>query len=115
MRFTDEQLPERHEGLYSGKWRGFYEQHGTAFPQQQRMEFADGIVRGEGADGIGTFLIEGEYRAVGPHELRIGWIKTYTDAHSVLYQGVFDGIRIRGKWEIGPLGGSFEFVPEQPT
>jgi hypothetical protein len=117
MRFKNEPLsheppPPRHEGLYSGNWRGFYAQIGRTFPQQQRMEFADGIVRGEGADGIGTFVIEGEYRADGANEVRIGWVKTYTNAHSVLYLGVFDGTRIRGKWEIGRLGDRFEFAPE---
>jgi hypothetical protein len=80
MRFKNEPLsheppPPRHEGLYSGNWRGFYAQIGRTFPQQQRMEFADGIVRGEGADGIGTFVIEGEYRADGANEVRIGWAR----------------------------------------
>jgi hypothetical protein len=118
MRFKGEPLshespPPRQEGLYSGNWRGFYRQIGRTFPQQQRMEFADGIVRGEGADRIGTFVIEGEYRAGGANEVRIGWIKTYTNAHSVLYLGVFDGARIRGRWEIGHFGDRFEFAPEQ--
>ena len=63
--------------LFSGAWEGHYVQSGARYPQAQRMEFADGIARGEGADGIGRFVIEGEYRAVGPREVRIGWIKTY--------------------------------------
>jgi hypothetical protein len=107
-----DQIHELHETLYSGDWQGFYIQIGCKFPQRQRMEFADGIVRGEGADGIGTFVIEGEYRSAGPRDLRIGWIKTYSQAHSVLYLGSFDGERIRGKWEIGGWGDQFEFRPE---
>lgn len=87
-------------------------QSGRQHPQHQRMEFADGIVRGDGADGIGTFKIEGEYRTVSTREVRIGWIKTYTNAHSVLYMGVFDGERIRGNWDLSfGFGDQFEFAP----
>jgi hypothetical protein len=109
----NDSLLERYDGLYSGSWRGYYRQLGVKFSQHQRMEFADGIVRGEGADGIGTFVIEGEYRVNGPQELRIGWIKTYTNAHSVLYLGNYDGVRIQGTWKIGNWGDNFEFFPER--
>jgi hypothetical protein len=58
-------------------------------------------------------VIEGEFRTISERELRIGWIKTYTNAHSVLYLGVYDGVRIRGMWRIGNWGDEFEFVPER--
>ena len=99
------------EELFSGVWRGNYVQGGEEYPQEQRMEFADGIVRGEGADGVGAFVIEGQYHAAGPGELRIGWIKTYREGHSVLYLGVFDGTSLRGDWKIGSWGETFELRP----
>lgn len=36
---------------------------------------------------VGSFRIEGEYR-VDESGVRIGWIKTYEGAHSILYLGV---------------------------
>lgn len=94
--------------LTSGLWSGFYEQHGGHFPQEVTLEFADGIVRGDGRDGLGTFTVEGEYRLVEA-VLLLGWIKTYDGAHSVLYLGEFDGERLFGGWSIPPWDrGGFE-------
>jgi len=99
----------------SGRWRGYYEQMRRRYPQDQTMEFADGMVRGEGTDMIGPFRIEGEYRETDG-EVRVGWIKTYERGHSVLYVGTFDGTQIHGHWEFGSgYGGgneSFGFSPE---
>jgi hypothetical protein len=81
------------------------------FKQVQTMEFADGIVRGEGEDRIGSFRIEGQYRLEGDL-IRIGWIKTYEGAHSVLYLGAYDGTEILGDWEVqGGIGSRFGFAP----
>ncbi len=75
------------------------------------MEFADGVVRGDGNDGLGSFRIEGVYRRHGD-TMRLGWIKTYTGAHSVLYMGELDGQWIRGRWELdGGWGDAFAFAP----
>jgi hypothetical protein len=93
--------------LPSGMWRGFYEQHGRHFEQELVLEFADGIVRGDGSDGLGSFAVDGEYR-VEDGEVRIGWIKTYDGAHSVLYLGVLAEGRVRGEWRIGFTRGGFE-------
>lgn len=77
------------------------------------MEFADGMVRGEGRDGIGPFRIEGEYLRDGSGT-RVGWIKTYDRGHSVLYLGTYDGRWIRGAWELqGGHGDNFAFAPER--
>lgn len=86
--------------LTSGLWRGHYEQFGQKYPQQMVLEFADGLVRGDGKDGLGRFTIEGEYR-VDDAEIRLGWIKTYDGAHSVLYLGTFGSAGVDGEWSIG--------------
>lgn len=83
------------------------------FPQQQVMEFADGMLRGEGTDGIGSFRIDGQYRSDGD-AVSVGWIKTYDGGHSVLYLGSFDGGWILGTWEVqGDAGDGFGFAPER--
>lgn len=87
-------------GLFSGEWSGYYEQYGARHPQRVTIELADGVVRGDGVDGLGEFTIEGEYRSV-EGETRVGFIKTYKRAHSILYRGVLDrGGAISGTWEI---------------
>lgn len=83
------------------------------------LEFADGIVRGDGRDGIGPFTLEGEYR-LAEGELRVGWIKTYDGAHSVLYLGHQRGASIVGRWSIPPgFDGAFGLhpgdAPQPPT
>ena len=76
------------------------------------MEFADGIVRGDGRDGIGPFRIEGSYRSEAG-VVRVGWIKTYDRGHSVLYLGVVEQGWIRGDWELTRgYGDAFGFRPE---
>lgn len=95
----------------SGMWRGYFQQMRMKFPQQQTMEFADGMVRGDGGDQLGPFRIEGQYRRDGD-EVRIGWIKTYRGGHSVLYQGSWDGSWIRGTWALqGGISDAFGFAP----
>lgn len=81
------------------------------------MEFADGLVRGHGEDGIGSFRIEGTYRCEAG-DLRIGWIKTYDGGHSVLYLGQRRGDWIEGGWLLRResrrrMDGGFGFAPER--
>src|SRR5262249_54807964 len=96
--------------LASGLWSGYYEQYGRQFPQHMTLEFADGLVRGDGADSLGTFILEGEYRIAGS-EVRIGWIKTYDGAHSVLYLGALSDERIVGHWTLPGGRGEFALAP----
>ena len=96
----------------SGSWKGFYEQRGKHFPQELVLEFADGIVRGDGNDVLGAFAVDGEYRIEGG-EVRIGWVKTYDGAHSVLYLGVLEDGCVRGEWRIGWTSGGFELRSEK--
>jgi hypothetical protein len=98
--------------LYSGEWTGYYEQGGSRHAQKMTLELADGVVRGDGVDGIGGFTMEGEYRFVDG-AVRIGWIKTYDRAHSILYRGVLDATgSIVGTWEISrSWSGDFAIKP----
>jgi hypothetical protein len=102
--------------LPSGEWAGFYVQFRRQYPQRQRMEFSDGIVRGEGSDAIGAFVLEGQYHEGPDGSHHVGWIKTYQQGHSVLYLGSIEGNRIVGDWELqGGSGDRFEFAPESMT
>ncbi len=96
--------------LPSGLWAGYYEQHKRRHPQQATLEFADGLIRGDGVDGLGLFRIEGEYR-VEPTEVRLGWIKTYEGAHSVLYLGRLEEQAIVGHYNLQGLRGGFALEP----
>ncbi|HEX6810105.1 MAG TPA: hypothetical protein VF384_00655 [Planctomycetota bacterium] len=100
----------------SGMWAGHYRQHERNHPQQMRLEFADGLMRGSGDDQLGTFTIDGEFR-VAEGQVRVGWIKTYRGAHSILYLGTFDGVRIEGRWDIDGYGDQFalEYVGNEPN
>jgi hypothetical protein len=97
--------------LPSGLWAGHYVQLFLKHAQQMTLEFADGLVRGDGVDGLGAFAIEGEYR-VDQGEVRLGWIKTYERAHSVLYLGKLEQGSIVGRWSLASFGsGSFALSP----
>jgi len=85
--------------LPSGIWAGHYVQFFMKHAQQMNLEFADGLIRGDGSDGLGAFTIDGEYRA-DEGEVRLGWIKTYQGAHSVLYLGKLESGQIVGKWNL---------------
>lgn len=97
--------------LVSGEWDGHYEQQGELAPQRMTLEFADGVVRGDGVDQVGTFSLEGGYGEV-EGELRVGWIKTYDRGHSVLYRGRFTARGIEGTWRIeASWQGGFALAP----
>jgi hypothetical protein len=67
-------------------WAGHYEQSGADYPQRMKLEFADGLIRGDGVDDIGAFVVDGEYR-VDAGEVRLGWIKTYVRAAELPVSG----------------------------
>src|SRR5687768_11598813 len=94
----------------SGKWIGFY----TYAASSKRhlmdliLEFRQGTVAGEGADGIGFFGIDGRYY---PKEAECNWIKTYFGSHSVYYAGYREKKGIWGTWTIGLDKGGFHIWP----
>ena len=54
-------MPAPRIELPSGLWAGYYVQLFMKHAQQKMtLEFADGLIRGDGADGLGAFAIEGE-------------------------------------------------------
>ncbi len=103
-------MSEARVELTSGVWAGHYQQQGRAFPQKMTLEFADGLVRGDGVDAIGTFTCDGEYR-VDRGTLRLGWVKTYDGAHSVLYLGALERGAIVGTWNVDGWKDAFALEP----
>ena len=94
----------------SGQWVGFY----TYSTRSQRylmdlvLEFQNGIVSGEGADGIGFFTIRGRYY---PKESECFWLKTYVGRHSVEYTGYREQKGIWGTWKLTGAKGGFHIWP----
>jgi len=103
-------MPTPRIELPSGLWAGHYVQLWIKHSQQMTLEFADGLIRGDGADGLGAFTIDGEYRVDGG-EVRMGWIKTYQGAHSVLYLGKLEAGQIVGKWKLSMGSRAFALSP----
>ena len=48
-------------------------------------------------------------------EVRLGWIKTYRGAHSVLYLGKLEDGQIVGKWKLRMGSGGFALGPAVAT
>ena len=98
----------------SGRWTGFWLQR--VFIGRQYMSlnltFAQGIVRGEGADRVGEFTIAGRYEVkTGSCKLT----KAYVGAHALTYEGrnENDGQWIWGVWRRLTLDrGGFHLWPE---
>jgi len=62
-----------------------------------RLTFANGLLRGDGSDDVGRFLIKGRYDA---STRECYWTKSYLGAHDVYYRGFREGKGIWGTWEI---------------
>jgi hypothetical protein len=79
------------------------------------LSFSDGIMKGEGRDSIGAFLIHGKYTLA---DGKCHFTKRYIGKHDVFYQGFNEGKGIWGAWEIrasrNSLGarGGFHIWPE---
>ena len=94
----------------SGQWAGFYTYRGHArkFLMDLMLEFSHGRMHGEGADGIGFFIIAGAY---SEKTLDCHWDKTYVGRHTVAYQGYRDGKGIWGTWSLNQIKGGFHIWP----
>jgi len=89
-------------------WKGWYEQGGNktdmSFNHFQ-LTFNSGI-NGAGSDAIGAFTINGTF---SPANGAVTFVKQYTGAHSVNYNGTLANGTITGTWEIpGNCSGGFE-------
>ncbi len=94
----------------SGPWTGFYNYRpGNRHRMDLQLNFASGILTGDGSDDVGRFLIEGRYDA-GTRDCH--WTKSYLGRHDVFYKGCREGKGIWGTWEIGKrFHGGFHIWP----
>ena len=94
----------------SGQWVGFYTYAGRTrkYLMDLVLEFKNGIMTGEGADGIGVFVISGNYSVYSGECL---WTKQYVARHAVEYKGFRDGKGIWGNWHIVNATGGFHIWP----
>ena len=72
------------------------------------LEFRNGILSGEGHDGVGGFIIAGVYSAEN-HEC--SWKKTYVGRHTVDYRGFGENNGIWGTWTLPGAKGGFHIWP----
>ncbi len=102
----------------SGPWVGFFVQKYPPLGRQSmelRLTFNAGVMKGEGRELLGAFLITGRYD-VG--DGRCHWTKRYIGRHDVFYNGFNEGKGIWGVWEIPghnvapDLHGGFHIWPE---
>src|ERR1700744_2919362 len=94
----------------TGRWTGFYNyaKRSQKYPMDLILEFKNGILTGEGHDGIGAFVISGNY-SITSHECN--WQKTYVGRHSVEYRGFGEGKGIWGIWTLTNGKGGFQIWP----
>jgi hypothetical protein len=94
----------------SGQWVGFYTYSGFAnqYLMDLLLEFKQGIISGEGHDGIGGFVISGAYSM---ETRECSWKKMYVGRHTVDYQGFGEDKRIWGTWTLPGAKGGFKIWP----
>ena len=94
----------------SGQWVGFYtySNRSKRYLMDLILEFRNGAISGEGADGIGLFGIQGKYY---PREKECFWLKTYFGRHSVPYTGYREQKGIWGTWTLDVVKGGFHIWP----
>jgi hypothetical protein len=100
------------DGLFpSGQWVGYYNYPGLSrrYMMDLILEFADGRITGEGHDGIGAFVILGNYST---ETRECSWDKTYVARHTVKYKGFRENKGIWGTWLISAFSnGGFHIWP----
>ena len=72
------------------------------------LEFKNGIISGEGFDGIGGFVISGIYST---ESRECSWKKTYVRRHTVDYKGFRENKGIWGTWTLPGAKGGFQIWP----
>ena len=96
----------------SGQWVGFYNYSARSkkYLMDLVLEFRNGVISGEGADGIGFFIIAGHY-SEGDGEC--SWDKTYVGnrTHTVAYRGFGEKKGIWGTWNLPGGKGGFHIWP----
>jgi len=94
----------------SGPWVGFYTYagHPKKFMMDLVLEFKNGRMTGDGADGIGMFVISGNY---SEENGECAWVKQYVGRHAVDYKGYREGKGIWGNWTLTTAKGGFHIWP----
>ena len=94
----------------SGQWVGFYtySSRSREFLMDLVLEFKQGILSGEGYDGIGGFVVAGVYSLVTNE---CNWKKTYVGRHTVEYRGFGENNGIWGTWTLPGARGGFRIWP----
>lgn len=94
----------------SGPWVGFYKYQNSSqrYLMDLNLRFHHGRIDGDGADGIGTFVITGTY---DEPKRECVWQKSYPARHTVAYTGYREGKGIWGTWEVGGGTGGFLIWP----
>jgi len=72
------------------------------------LEFKNGVMTGDGADGVGFFVISGNY---SEQSGECSWIKQYVGRHAVDYKGYREGKGIWGNWTLTGGRGGFHIWP----
>jgi hypothetical protein len=94
----------------SGPWVGFYTYLNK--PRKHMMdlvlEFKNSLITGDGADGVGFFVISGNYSTENGE---CSWVKQYVGRHAVYYKGFRDGKGIWGNWTLAWGKGGFHIWP----
>ena len=102
---TDQQHNLESDPFYpSGPWTGFFLQQQPLPPGRfwmtLHLTFAEGLIDGEGTDGVGNFSLRGTYnKDTGEVVMHKGYI----GQHDVLYKGYNEGKGIWGTWNIREL------------
>jgi hypothetical protein len=94
----------------SGPWRGFYNYvPGDRHRMELDLVFSNGVMKGDGRDDVGSFLVNGKYDTANRE---CHWTKSYLGAHDVFYRGFREGKGIWGTWDLGRFGhGGFHIWP----
>lgn len=98
----------------SGKWLGFWKQGALRGDMECVLQFASGVLTGEGRDRIGKFTFRGRYSAA---DGKCHWVKHYVGRHDVSYKGYNEGKGIWGTWQLAANAlvldhGGFHIWPE---
>jgi hypothetical protein len=104
--------PNEQSEFPSGPWRGYYLYASSEVRHRQELSltFKDGVMLGEGLDGVGRFAVHGRY---GIETGEAEWVKSYVGGHDVFYHGYREGKGLWGTWVIrGESHGGFKIWPQ---
>lgn len=102
------------EMLLEQDWTGFYlESHRGKGWMNMRLQFQNGILKGEGVDYVGTWHLGGSYSL---DDQSCSWTKRYLGQHDVQYAGLISDVGIMGQWDIeGMVSNKFHIWPVSMT